>query len=114
VEVDLADTINHILVLEGDESEATVALRLLVHQHDRLLDGAELAEVGLDLLGGGVLRDAAHEDLLGLVGLSGSVLWGGMFGVDLLAIECVNGHLEDLFHGAGFLECDETKAATAL
>jgi hypothetical protein len=56
VEVDLAHAVHHVLVLEGDEAEAAVALGLLVHQHDGLIHLAELGEVGLDLVGGGLLK----------------------------------------------------------
>ena len=37
VEVDLADAIDCLLLLEGDEAEASVTFCLLVHQHHRLL-----------------------------------------------------------------------------
>ena len=38
VEVDLADSVHGLLLLEGDEAEAAVPLGLLVHQHHRLLN----------------------------------------------------------------------------
>ena len=37
VEVDLADAVDCLLLLEGDEAEASVTFCLLVHQHHRLL-----------------------------------------------------------------------------
>jgi hypothetical protein len=37
VEVNLADPVNGVLVLEGNESEPSVTLRLLVHEHHSLL-----------------------------------------------------------------------------
>lgn len=114
VEVDLADAVHHILVLEGDETESAMALRLLVHEHDGLFHLAELVEVGLDLLRGGVLADAAHEDLLGLVGLLGPVLGRGVLGVDLLAVQRVDGHLEHVVHAVRLGEGDEAEAAAPL
>ena len=38
VEVDLADAVDRLLLLEGDEAEASVTFCLLVHQHHRLLN----------------------------------------------------------------------------
>ena len=38
VEVDLADAVDCLLLLEGDEAEASVTFCLLVHQHHRLLN----------------------------------------------------------------------------
>ena len=71
VKVNLADAVDDVLVLEGDEAESPVPLGLLVHQHDGLLHLAELGEVGADLVGRGLLTHAADEDLFGLVGLGG-------------------------------------------
>ena len=38
VEVDLADAVDCLLLLEGDEAEASMTFCLLVHQHHRLLN----------------------------------------------------------------------------
>ena len=37
VEVNLTDPVHRLLLFKGDKAEAAVALRLLVHQHHRLL-----------------------------------------------------------------------------
>ena len=56
VEVDLADAVDDVLVLEGDEAEPAVPLGLLVHEHDGLLHLAELREVGAHLVRRSLLR----------------------------------------------------------
>ena len=47
VEVDLADLVHHILVVEGDESEAPVSVGHLVVSQHRLLYLGKLLKVGL-------------------------------------------------------------------
>ena len=59
---------------------------LLVHQHHGLLDLAELVEVGLDLVGRGLLANTAHENFFGLV-CFGLALRCCMFGVNLFSIQ---------------------------
>ena len=49
VVVDLAHLVHNVLVLEGDEAEAAVALRRLVEHQHRVVHFAVLAEVGLDI-----------------------------------------------------------------
>jgi hypothetical protein len=114
VEVDLADAVHHVLVLESDEPETAVSLRLLIHQHHGLLHLAELTEVGFHLVGRSVLADAADEDLFRFVRLFRSVLGRGVFRVDLLAVQRVDGHFEHVVHARGFRERDKTEAPTPL
>ena len=59
---------------------------LLVHQHYGLLDLAKLVEVGLDLIGRGLLADAAHKNLFGLI-CFGLAFGCCMFGVNLFSIQ---------------------------
>ena len=49
VVVYLAHLVHDVLVLEGDEAEAAVALRRLVEHQHRVVHFAVLAEVGLDI-----------------------------------------------------------------
>lgn len=113
VEVDVAHALHGLLRVEGDEAEAAVALGLLVHEHDGVLDEPELREVRAHLLGGGVLADAAHEDLLGLGGARRG-LGRGVLGVDALPVQRVHGHGQHLVHGRRLLERDEAEAARPL
>jgi len=114
VKVYLAHAVDHVLVLEGDEPETTMALGLLIHQHHRLLHLAELIEVGLDLVAARVLTDTAHEDFLRAIGLFRAVLRRRVLRIDLLAIQGVDGTLEDFVDAAGLGERDEAETAATL
>lgn len=115
VEMNLTHSIHHVLVLKRDKSEPTVALRLLIHQHDCFLDLAKLTEILFDLFGRCVLRNASHEDLLGLVRLGlWSVLGRRMLGIDFLSIQSVNWHFENFVYAIWFLECDESESPAPL
>ena len=114
--VDLADAVNDVFALESDEAESAVALRLLVHQHDGLLDASKLIEVGLDFVGRRVLTDAADEDLLGLGRRRrfAFVLGRRVLRVDLLAVERVRRDGQHAIDAARFGEGDEAKASAPL
>lgn len=114
MEVYLAHAVHHVLVLEGDEAEAAMTFRLLIHQHHRLLHLPKLIEVGLDLVAAGVLTDTAHEDLLSAIGLFRAILRRRVLRIDLLAIQSVDGTLEDFVDAAGLGECDEAETAATL
>lgn len=115
VEVDLAHPIHHVLVLERHEPETAMTFRLLIHQHDRFVDLAELAEILSDLFGRCILRDASHENLLRFVRLSfRAVLRRGVLGIDFLSIQSVDWHFENFVYAIWFLECDESKSPTPL
>ena len=114
MEVDLAHAVHHVLILERDESEATMPLRLLIHQHHRFLHLAELVEVGLHFVATSVLTYAADKDLLRAIRLFRAVLRCRVFRVDLLPVQCVDWTLQHLVHATGLGERDETEAATTL
>jgi len=114
VKVYLAYAVDDVLVFERNEAEAAVSLGLLIHQHHRLLHLAELIEVGLDLVAARVLTDTAHEDLLGAIGLFRAVLRRRVLRIDLLAIQGVDGTLEDFVDATGLGERDEAETAATL
>jgi hypothetical protein len=92
-----------LTVSEAHKPKSTVTLRLLVHQHHSLLDLSKLAEVSLHLINGCILRHAANENLLRLVGRLRAVLWRCVLRVDFLSIQCVNRNFEDFLDGIRFL-----------
>lgn len=96
-------TRRELTVGEANEAEPAMTFGLLVHKHHSLFHLAELAEVSLHLIDGRVLRDAADEDLLRLVGRLRSVLWSCMLRINLLAIQCVNRNFQDLLDSIRFL-----------
>ena len=112
--MDLAHAVDHVLVLERDESEAAVPFRLLIHQHHRLLHLAELVEVGLHFVAARVLAHTTNEDLLRPISLFRAILWRRVLRVDLLPVQRMDWTLQHLVHATGLGECDETEAATTL
>ena len=78
-----------------------------------LITLTKLTKILLDLLRGGLLTDAADEDLPGL-GLLALGLGSGRLGVDLLAVQDVGGEREDPLQGGGGGEGDEAKPAAPL
>lgn len=113
MEVDITYSLHRLFRVEGHEAEASVALGLLIHEHDCVFDEAELGEVNPHFFSGRVLADPTDEYLF-------SLCWprcrfgSGMLRVNALAVQGVDGHGEDLVHGGGVLERDEAEAARPL
>lgn len=114
MEMNLTHTIHHVLILKCDKTEATMTFRLLIHQHNSLLHLTELIEIGFHLFRASVLTDTTDEDFLGFVGLFWSIFGGGVFWVDLLAVQCVNWHLEHIVNARWVRECDEAETSASL
>lgn len=114
MKMDLADAIHHVLVLERNEAETPMSLRLLIHQHHRFLDLAELVEVGLYLLATRLLTHPTDEDLLRPISLLRAVLRRRVLRVDLLPVQGVDRTLQHLVDAAGLGERDETEPTTTL
>jgi len=110
--MNLTDLVHNVLVVHGDEPEASVSVGHPVNGQHGLLHLGELLEVCLDVLQTGGGGQSSDEDLLGShhqlgVGLPGH----GHLGLDQLAIQLMSGVGQHLVDTAGVTEGDESESS---